>query len=361
MSVSQRKDGRWIVKYKDITSGKWQQAAFRNEEDARRFDDENQYDAQKETRLTLGDVVVDYVRTHDLAERRKKIYSFLINGYDRKRDGKHTEGPAEFLANKFCSELDRRDLENFKLRMLERGNKGITVNGHISCLKAVLSWAESEDLIPFDPWRRYRAKVRDKKRDLSGRYEDFLAVYIVLPKWAQWACRTCMALCLRPGKELENLEWSAFDWQAGCVKVYMPKVNRDKEVYPPDTYLAEARLRYQADKAAGHKYVCHGKRTAQMGYLNFHNTWHNACVKAGVKIAPYAMRHLAASMMLAAGADLPGVSRQLGHANPGITASVYASVVAVAQQRNAATKNPLVQFGADMEDKSKQSQGISSK
>ena len=360
MSVSQRRDGRWLVKFKDPLSGEWKQRAFKSESDARSFDDENRYDEQKNVKLTLRGAVVDYVRSHDLCERRRQAYSFLVNGYARK-DGTHTEGPAEFLADKFCADLDRRDLENLKLRLLERGNKGITVNNEIGKLKSVLSWAESEDLIPFDPWRKYRVHVKDKVRHKNGSFKDFQTVYAALPDWMQWACRTCIALYLRPGKELVNLEWSAFDWQAGCVKVYMPKVNRDKDVYPPDTYLAEARLRYQADKAAGHKYVCHGKRTAQMGYLNFHNTWHNACVKAGVKIAPYAMRHLAASMMLAAGADLPGVSRQLGHANPGITASIYASVVAAAQQRNAATKNPLVQFGADIEDKSKQSQGISSK
>lgn len=353
MSVSQRKDGRWIVKYKDITSGKWRQAAFRNEEEARKFDDENQYDKNKKTRLTLGDAVVDYVLAHDLCAKNRQMYSYLINGYDRKKDGTHTEGPAEFLANKFCTELDRRDLENFKLRLLERGNKGVTVNAQISKLKSVLSWAESEDLIPFDPWRKYRAKVKDKIRHRDGSYRDFQTVYAVLPDWMQWACRTCMALCLRPGKELVELEWSAFDWQAGCVKVYMPKVNRDKDVYPPDTYLAEARLRYQEDKEAGRKYVCHGKKTAQLSYPSFERAWYRTCTKVGVKISPYAMRHLVASMMLAASGDLQAVSKQLGHRHPGITASTYANVIAATQQRNVATQNPMVQLGAVFDDKDK--------
>lgn len=349
MSVSQRKDGRWIVKYKDITSGKWRQAAFKDEFEARRFDDENQYDRQKETRLTLGGAVVDYVLAHDISEKRKQTYSYLVNGHDRKKDGVHTEGPAEFLADKFCSELDRRDLENFKLRLLERGNKGKTVHDYISCLKAVLSWAESEDLIPFDPWRKYRTKIRYKTRHMNGSYNDIQAVYALLSGWAQWVCRTCMALCLRPGKELENLEWSAFDWDTRCVTVYMPKVDRDKTVYPPETYLTEAWERYQADKAAGRKYVCHGKRTEQLSYQSFKNRWDYACTKVGVKLPPYAMRHLVASMMLSASGDLPAVSKQLGHANPGITASIYANVVAATQQRNAAAKNPLVQIGAGFE------------
>lgn len=349
MSVSQRKDGRWIVKYKDITSGEWRQAAFKDESEARRFDDENQYDRQKETRLTLGDVVVDYVRTHDLCELNRWRYSFLINGHDRKKDGKHTEGPAEFLADKFCTELDRRDLENLKLRMLERGNKGVTVNEQISKLKSVLSWAESEDLIPFDPWRKYRARVKDRVRHKNGSFRDFLLVYKALPDWGQWACRTCMALCLRPGKELVNLEWSAFDWEAHCVTVYMPKVDREKTVYPPEMYLEEARVRYQADKAAGRKYVCHGKRTAQLCYMSFRKCWFEVCVKVGVKIAPYAMRHLAASIMLATSGDLTGVSKQLGHSDPAITAKFYAHVLSAQQQRRAGQHNPLVQLGAEIQ------------
>ena len=35
MSVSQRKDGRWLVKYKDPLSKKWKQRAFKSESDAR--------------------------------------------------------------------------------------------------------------------------------------------------------------------------------------------------------------------------------------------------------------------------------------------------------------------------------------
>ena len=352
MSVSQRRDGRWLVKYKDPLSGEWKQRAFRDAFEARRFDDENRYEAQKDVKLTLRGAVVAYVLAHDLCDLNRQRFSFMVNGYNR-RDGTHTEGPAEFLADKFCSELDRRDLENFKLRLLERGNKGITVNSLISKLKSVLSWAESEDLIPFDPWRKYRIRVKDKIRHLNGSYRDFQTVYAALSDRMQWACRTCMALCLRPGKELVNLEWSAFDWEGRFVTIYMPKVDRDKIVFPPEAYLTEAWVRCQADMEAGRKHVCHGKRAEQLNYKSFKSCWDQVCAKVGVKIAPYAMRHLVASMALAAGADLPGVSRQLGHANPGITASIYANVVAVAQQRNAATKNPLVQFGADLDDKNK--------
>ncbi len=351
MSISQRKDGRWLVKYKDPL-GAWKQKAFRDESEARRFDDEQQYDAAKETRLTLREAVVAYVQSRNLSEQRRVMYSFLVNGYDRK-DGTHTEGPAEFLADKFCTELDRRDLENLKFRLLGRGQKGVSVNVNIGCLKAALSWAESEDLIPFDPWRKYRAKVKDKVRHRSGSYKAFQTVYAALPDWMQWVCRTCMALCLRPGKELTDLEWSAFDWDARCVTIYMAKVDRDKTVYPPESYLTEAWEKYQTDTEAGRPHVCHNKKAEQLSYSSFICCWKKACAKTGVKIPPYAMRHLVASMMLSTTGDLPAVSKQLGHANPGITAAIYSDVVSAKQQRQTAQVNPLVQLGADFSEKDK--------
>ncbi len=353
MSVSQRKDGRWLVKYKDPLSGAWKQRAFRDESEARRFDDETKYDEQKNVKLTLREAVVAYVRSHDLCEVGRWRYSFIINGYDRK-DGKHTEGPAEFLADKFCTELDRRDLENLKMHLLERGNKGTTVNSHVGKLKSVLSWAESEDLIPFDPWRKYRVRVKDKVRHRDGTLEDFRKVYNTLPAWMQWACRTCLALCLRPGKELADLEWSAFDWDARCVTVYMPKVDRDKIVYPPDVYLEEAHERYLADTAASRHHVVHGKKTERVSYGSFRKVWAHQCFKVGVKMSPYAMRHIAASMMNAAGADMAAIAAQLGHSSVATTASFYTHVVASAQ-RQAAQVNPLVQLGAGFEAENKQS------
>ena len=58
-------------------------------------------------------------------------------------------------------------------------------------------------------------------------------------------------------------------------------------------------------------------------------------------------------MMLSQSGDLPAVSRQLGHSNPGITAKIYSNVVAADQQRRVAKVNPLVQLGANLSEKDK--------
>jgi len=53
-------------------------------------------------------------------------------------------------------------------------------------------------------------------------------------------------------------------------------------------------------------------------------------------VTPHGLRHTAASLMLAAGVPLIVVSRQLGHANPNVTAQVYAHLLCDAQLDEAA-------------------------
>lgn len=56
MSISQRKDGRWLVKYK--INGKWMQKAFHDEGTARAFDAE-QIEPEQDTRLSLMELKAD--------------------------------------------------------------------------------------------------------------------------------------------------------------------------------------------------------------------------------------------------------------------------------------------------------------
>ena len=56
MSISQRNDGRYIVKYKD--GSKWKQKTFRAREDAEGFERSLQYDAPENTRLTVSESIL---------------------------------------------------------------------------------------------------------------------------------------------------------------------------------------------------------------------------------------------------------------------------------------------------------------
>jgi len=330
MSVSQRSDGRWIVKYRTDTG--WKQKSFpaSKESQARQFDSQCAYDEPENERLTLIEAVLAFLRNVPHCPRTVETYQYVVTKL------------ASHLQSKFVDVLNRRDLESVRENARAAGCKPSSINVYVSKLKAALSWCAEQDLISKNPWAQYR-QLPAKTQHRTGEYADFLRVYAELPEWMRWACRTAMALCLRPGvSELFSLRWKSFNWNNGSVTVYMPKVDSMKTVFAPAAYLSEAHEHFMADGMDNEKIVCRSVRGKQVAKGTYMRTWNKACQKAGIKMPPYAMRHIAASEMLAGGADLAAVSAQLGHLSMQTTASTYTHVVAGAQQR-AALSLPVVQ------------------
>lgn len=335
MSIAQRKDGRYIVKYK-TQQGRWSQRSFTSEAEARQFEAENQYDKTENFRLTVAEAVLVFLKNTQKTSGTLKEYEFTLIGHDR-QDGTHREGPAEFLTNKYVDLLDRRDLENMRENCRASGMCAASVNKCTGHLNAAFNWCVDQDLLHENPWAKYRRLPHADTKHREGTLEDFQKLYPYLPPWMQWAAKTALALCLRPGlSELFRLEWSAFDWRARAVDVYMPKVRRHKFVYPPEAYLAEAWPRFQSDGQRGFNLVCRGEKEQAIIKMSYTYFWDKACKKAGVRMPMYALRHIAASEMLAAGADLAAVAAQLGHKNITTTAAFYTHAVASAQRRAAA-------------------------
>ncbi len=327
MSVSQRKGRRsaWLVKYKD-KSGQWRQKQFRTEEEAREFDAQATLDRERNEPLTVAEAVITYLSNHTLSESTIDIYQWIISGRDRKKDGVHTTGPAEHLANRYVDTLTRTDLESVRQNMMARKVQPVTINMHTTRLQAAFNWCASEDLITKNPWANYRDLPKGQTVHREGTLEDLMRIYEQCPEWLQWAVQTAMALCLRPGiRELFSLEWSAFDWTRETATVYMPKVKTSKTVAVPASYLRIARERYQKDAALGKMVVCrngHDLPIRSPGQYRF--PWLDACKRAGVHMPMYAIRHIAASTMLANGADLAAVASQLGHKSIATTGMFYA-------------------------------------
>lgn len=219
MSVAKRGDGRFVVKFKD-EEGRWKQRSFRTDEEARQFDADCQYDKVENTRLTLLEAVLVYLKNTEYAEKTIATYEFLVCGHDR-QNGYHREGPAEFIADRFVDTLTRRDLENVRERCRNDGLTMTSINSYVSKLKAAINWCVEQDLLHENPWGKYRQLPGAKNKPRTGTLEDFHKLFPVLPPWLQWAAQTAIALCLRPGiSELFRLEWSAFDWKARTVCVY---------------------------------------------------------------------------------------------------------------------------------------------
>jgi integrase len=134
--------------------------------------------------------------------------------------------------------------------------------------------------------------------------------------------------------ELFGLLWTAFNWQRGIVVVRQGKSGSLKTVIPPSPYLVEASERYVEGMRSGIPIVCH---RAGRKVLDYRTAWDKAVKDAGLPhFRFYDVRHMAATAMLAAGADLAAVSAQLGHSNVTTTGNVYAHVTAGSQQKAAA-------------------------
>jgi integrase len=101
--------------------------------------------------------------------------------------------------------------------------------------------------------------------------------------------------------------------------------------------------------ASADGYVWHGKDGGAMHDRSFARAVERACIRAGLVehpdadreagaplVTPHGLRHTCASIMLSQGVSLIVVSRQLGHANPNITAMIYAHLLSDTQLDEAA-------------------------
>lgn len=326
MSICQRKDGRFVVKYKD-EAGRWRQKGFRDREAAEAFEGENLYDNSENKRLTVAESIILFLKNTRHCQQEKEAYALIL-----RRMG-------DMLATKYADSLDRRDLENFRIVMKEEyGVAAPGINRAVKKLKAAFRWCASEDMLSTVPWDKYRPLPEPPHRHHCGDFSGFIKVYSRCNPALQWLIRTCLALCLRPGKEVSGLRWGDVDLHHGKAHIWMPKVSRWKDVIAPGWWVDEARIR--SEGKAPEDYVCLTLR-GRPWHASF-TTWYDTCRRVGMKHMPlYTVRHMAASLMLEAGADPAAVAAQLGHSSVATTASFYTHAVAGAQER-AAGKIPAL-------------------
>lgn len=322
----------YFVKWRE--QGKEKRRYFSTEQEAQAFDAERlQSCTDTEGCLTLGELVILYFRSHpDFHKETKRKIVYFLAGHEQ--GDRHVLGVGEFLRDKYAESLTRQDLERMRDGFRARGTGNNTINKFQAYIRAVLAWGVDQDLISINPWRDYK-RLKHVKPLIQARIEDLQRLYPCLPDYLQWAVKTAFFLALRPGHvELFSLTWDAFNWRRAIVVIQQGKSRRLKTVVPPPAYMQEARKRFEKDIAAGNSLVCH--RGNGQKVLSFRTAWLNACRRAGVQMRPYDIRHIAATEMLARGADLAAVAAQLGHSNVATTGGTYAHVTPDGQARAAA-------------------------
>jgi len=202
---------------------------------------------------------------------------------------------------------------------------------------------------PCDRVPRPRYHARHKEVWTREELRAFLAgarEHWLYPLWLLLVASGC-----RLG-ELCALSWADVDFDAGTIRVtrtlqrvggqYIldePKTASSRRtVALPDEAMAAlklqkgrqaiARLQLGENWRNGQDLVFTGPTGAPLHRAVVAHALRRECLRLGVTPqSPHGLRHLHASLLLAEGLPVPAVSARLGHANPGVTMSVYAHAV----------------------------------
>lgn len=147
---------------------------------------------------------------------------------------------------------------------------------------------------------------------------------------------------LRVGEALE-LELRDLVWEAGYVDVRRSKtpsgirhamMPSDPEKQQELWDAMQRWMEWREETGTRSDLVFVSRTGNPLAYNSVNRSFMRVSERAGLKdsITAHALRHTYASVLLANGAPLTGVAKQLGHKNPNITASVYAHVINREQQ-----------------------------
>lgn len=199
-------------------------------------------------------------------------------------------------------------------------------------LRNVLNAAVRAGMLPANPMKQVRvpAAPKPKARSLTpAELGRLLAAARVAGHGALfelWA-----ELGLRPG-ELIGLRWEDYDAGKGTVEVVRTVEYTTGRVRPPKT-PRESPLPLSAGTIATLEAYRKGAMSGVMfptrsgrhwwpkGFLE--RIWRPVCRKAGVRGPRNILRHTMASIALAGGASIVGVSKRLGHSSPAFTLRTY--------------------------------------
>jgi integrase len=224
-----------------------------------------------------------------------------------------------------------------------RGYAGSTICAVLMPLSRLFAHAVRRNLIEVNPIskldRNERPRVSRKERPVLNR-DEIGRLLEAAPPLERTLLATAIFTGLRQG-ELLGLRWKDIDFDNQVIRVRSALDRRRRHV-PPKTQhalrdvvlmpaLAQALQQHRAESRFAHPedYVF----TTQVGTpLHWGNlaprTLKPALRKAGIRdLRWHDLRHTFASLLIAGGANITFVSRQLGHSSSQITLSVYAHLL----------------------------------
>jgi integrase len=336
MSIELRKtragDKRYIVRYRD--GGKNRARSFTTRGDARVFQGEIERRKRlgglgllDEGRRTLRELHAEWRAAHhpNLSPKSRQLTDFVWR--------KHLD---DRLGDALLRDIGPREVERLQAQLVRDGVGPASVEKVLLLLGQMMRRAQSWGWVASDPVRlahRPRKKRRPRVvppdptgvESIRARLDLHDATFVSIAAYGG----------LRPG-EIQGLRWGdigethiAVERAVSLGAITQPKAGSARRVRVTDVLAGDiaAWRDHQGDPPDGqHVFPGPGGRCwGEKEYRAWRHRFCKAAREAGMRCHPYALRHHAASLMIASGMNVVQVARQLGH-DPTMTLSTYASV-----------------------------------
>lgn len=204
-------------------------------------------------------------------------------------------------------------------------------------LTALLDEAVKDRLIPRNPAAGVQLpKIKPSERWYLDHHEvtalaneagpDGALVYTLAYCGLRWGEATAMRVRdVNPLKHRMTIVRAVADVDG--ILVEQDAKNHERREIPVPAFLVEM-LEERISGSGRDELVFPNSRGGWMRNQNARRDWWNAaCRRAGLEgLTPHELRHTAASLAVAAGANVLAVARMLGHADPSVTLRIYADL-----------------------------------
>ena len=333
MSVHQKKDGRWIVQYRDKSTGKLKTEYFGrgSEGEKKAFDRNSELGFRKYQRIVQGhsaffrDLVNEYS-----AAKVGIIQESTLNNFMWKMKGVIEPELGHIRA----MNITPKRMDQYVGKRLKAKNKKgdpikrTTVHREISDIKAVLNWSAKRRYIAFNPLGNYEMPKRDDAIILPPSPDETKSILKHSPDRLVRAISISYYTGLRPGeRELYSLKWSDVDFSGGTIMVKSAKKGGQFKyrMVPIHPHFVEVLTQWRDEDNNPEGPIIHYRKKS---VKSLKKAFNNAKEKAGIsrRLRMYDFRHAFATLLLRNNADLKSTSELLGHSRTDTTTRHYQHV-----------------------------------
>ncbi len=283
--------------------------------------------AEKKKKIKLGqldELNVDIPTLPDFA----KEFLHYVRDIKKKRSWKKDEVTlrhiVDFCGNKLLSQISPKDIDDYKLHMLNNGYKPASVNRELACLKYLYNLAiRRKRFFSINPVSEveYFDEGEGITRVLTSAEEERLL------SSSPPLLASIIIIALHSGMrkmEILSLKWDYVDLEKNLIVLPQTNTKAKKTRVIPINSIVRTELLELKIKTQGSSYVFPSDE-AKKGHLSWiTHSFGSSCKRANIEnLRFHDLRHTCATRMLEAGADIVSVSKILGHSDINLTIKRY--------------------------------------